>query len=41
MQGYGAVILPLPEQGPSEAINVGHESTVPINSEQGRSGTHP
>ena len=28
-------VVPVPKQGPSVAVNVGHESTVPMNLSQG------
>ena len=37
----GAAIVPVPEQGPSVAVKVVHESIVPVNDEQGYGFTHP
>ena len=39
--GAGAAFVPNPKQGPSFAVNVGHENFVPVNDEQGYGSTHP
>ena len=33
-QTDGIETVPVPKQGPSVAVNVGHESTVPVNLSQ-------
>ena len=36
-----ADVDPVPEHGPSRAVNVGHVSTVPLNVEQFAGSLHP
>ena len=36
-----AEVDPVPEHGPSLPVNVGHESIVPLNPEQGEGSLHP
>ena len=40
-QADGIESVPVPKQGPSVAVNVGHESTVPVNLSQVYGLTHP
>ena len=40
-QAAGAATVPVPKQGPFEAVNVGHESIVPVKDAQGYGETHP
>ena len=40
-QAAGEAIVPVPKQGPSVAVNVGHESTVPVNYAHSCGLTHP